>query len=101
MKKTLMTIIILWTGPVYGQSFEGTLSYISDFELAENMKKMGMTKEMLHDKMKQDGSYSDTIIIVSLSGIDFITILHDFILHIHDFATIRIKLELAKAIGHK
>ncbi|MBN8572638.1 MAG: hypothetical protein J0M05_01890 [Candidatus Kapabacteria bacterium] len=68
MKKTLMTIIILWTVPVYGQSFEGTLSYISDFELAENMKKMGMTKEMLHDKMKQDGSYSDTIKISYKQG---------------------------------
>jgi hypothetical protein len=68
MKKTLTIIILLWTGLVYGQSFEGTLSYVSDFELAENMKKMGMTKEILVDKMKQDGSYSDTIKISYKQG---------------------------------
>lgn len=68
MTKIFTTIILLWTGLLYGQSFEGTLYYVSDFELAENMKKMGMTKEILLDKMIQEGTYSDTIAISYKQG---------------------------------
>ena len=61
MRKLLTIIILLWTGLANGQSFEGTLAYVTDFEIAEDFKKMGITKEILIKKMKQEGSYSDTI----------------------------------------
>ena len=61
MRKLFTIIILLWTGLANGQSFEGTLAYVTDFEIAEDFKKMGITKEILIKKMKQEGSYSDTI----------------------------------------
>jgi hypothetical protein len=61
MRKILIAILFLSTGFSYGQSFEGTLTYISELEVLPKMAKMGVTKEMLLDKMKLDGSWSDTI----------------------------------------
>jgi hypothetical protein len=61
MRKILIAILFLSTGFSYGQSFEGTLTYVSELDISPKMTKMGVTKEMILDKMKQDGSWSDTI----------------------------------------
>lgn len=61
MKILFFTTLLLWAGVAFGQSFEGTLTYYSEIDILEKFKKMGLTKEMLVAKMKEDGSYSDTI----------------------------------------
>jgi len=61
MRNILIAILFLSTGLTFGQSFEGTLTYVSELEVLPKMTKMGVTKEMLIDKMKQEGSWSDTI----------------------------------------
>lgn len=61
MKLLLLTTLLLLSGLLYGQSYEGTLSYISDFEVAENMKKMGLTIETTELKFNTFLSPSDTI----------------------------------------
>ncbi|MBK7554863.1 MAG: hypothetical protein IPI55_09720 [Flavobacteriales bacterium] len=63
MRSILTPILLLCTCLAVGQSFEGTLLYVTDVEVAEKMQKMGMTKEALVERMKQDGSYSDTITV--------------------------------------
>ena len=75
MRQILTPIFLLLAGLSFGQSFEGTLTYVSDFEVAENMKKMGVTKEILIDKMKEAGSYSDTIKVSYKQG-DYYTLLN-------------------------
>lgn len=63
MRQILITII-LFTSLLsfgYGQSFEGTLTYVANLEISEKFAKMGMTKQILLDKMKKDGSWADTI----------------------------------------
>jgi len=46
-----------------GQSFEGKLTYKVDFEInEERLGEMGVTKEMIVDKMKKEGEYYDKII---------------------------------------
>lgn len=60
--RQILILIIFFTSRLsYGQSFEGTLTYVSDFEVSEKLVKMDMTKQKLLEKMKQDGSWSDTI----------------------------------------
>lgn len=60
--RQILTTIILFTNLIsFGQSYEGTLTYVTDFEVSEKLVKMGMTKQMLLDKMKNEGSWSDTI----------------------------------------
>jgi hypothetical protein len=76
MRQILITIILFTTGLCFGQSFEGTLTYVSDFEVSEKLAKMGMTKQMLLDKMKKDGSLIDTIRISYKSG-DYYTLLNN------------------------
>jgi len=61
MKEILTTVILFITLVSFGQSFEGTLTYYVDFELSEKLLKMGLTKPILLDKMKREGSWSDTV----------------------------------------
>ena len=61
MRQLLLTIILLTTLLTFGQSYEGTLTYVTDIEVSEKLVKMGMTKQILLDKMKNEGSWSDTI----------------------------------------
>jgi hypothetical protein len=69
MKKIIVLFSFLLLVTVsYSQSFEGVLTYKMDFELSEKMKKMGMTKEMLMQKMKADGSLSDSIKVAYKGG---------------------------------
>lgn len=56
-----MTIFLLTTLLTFGQSYEGTLTYVTDIDVSEKLVKMGMTKQILLDKMKNEGSWSDTI----------------------------------------
>lgn len=59
--QVVFVILICVNIPSYGQSFEGTLTYVSDIEISEKIAKMGMTKQKLFDKMKKEGTLSDTI----------------------------------------
>lgn len=68
MKQILTAIILLSSELVFAQSFEGTLTYIYEFEIAENLKKMGIAKETIIDKMKEEGSYFDTVRISYKQG---------------------------------
>ena len=61
MRQLLLIIILLTTLLTFGQSYEGTLTYVTDIEVSEKLVKMGMTKQILLDKMKNEGSWSDTI----------------------------------------
>lgn len=61
MRQILTTILLFTTLLSFGQTYEGTLTYVADFEVSEKLVKMGMTKQILLDKMKSEGSWSDTI----------------------------------------
>ena len=63
MKQIITTLLVLTTGFLFGQSYEGTLVYKTDFQfqLSEKMTKMGITEEALIKKMKQDGTWTDSI----------------------------------------
>lgn len=63
MKQLITTLLVLTTGLLFGQSYEGTLVYKTDFQfqLSEKMTKMGITEEMLIGKMKKEGSWTDSI----------------------------------------
>lgn len=68
MKRILLLLIFFSTQLLFAQSFEGKLTYIVDFEVSEKMAKMGLSKQMLRDKMKEDGSWSDTIKVFYKQG---------------------------------
>ncbi|MFZ4401091.1 MAG: hypothetical protein ACOYO1_13725 [Bacteroidales bacterium] len=76
MRKILIAILFLSTGFLYGQSFEGTLTYVSELEISPKMAKMGVTKEMLLDKMKKEGSWSDTLRTTYKKG-NYLTLLNN------------------------
>ncbi|TKC00676.1 hypothetical protein [Pedobacter cryophilus] len=61
MKQILVTIIILTSTLSYGQSFEGTLTYVANLEVSKKLEEMGMSKKIILDKMRSEGSWSDTI----------------------------------------
>jgi len=74
MKQIITTLLVLTTGLLFGQSYEGTLVYKTDFQfqISEKMAKMGITEEMMEEKMKQDGSWTDSIKTSYKQG-DYIT----------------------------
>lgn len=74
MKQIITTVLLLSTGLLFGQSFEGTLVYKTDFKfiISEKWAKMGITEQMMIDKMKEDGSWTDSIKTCYKSG-DYIT----------------------------
>ena len=74
MKKILILALILSTGILFGQSFEGTLVYKTDFKfrISEKMSKMGISEEMLKEKMKNEGTWTDSIKSIYKHG-DYIT----------------------------
>ncbi|MBL0745655.1 hypothetical protein [Chryseolinea lacunae] len=62
--KQLLTFLLLCTTLLsQAQSFEGTLVYKVDYQLnvSEKMKARGITAEQIMERMKSDGSYTDTI----------------------------------------
>ena len=71
MKKAIKFILILISTLIlifilnlaFGQSFEGTLVYTTDLEISPKLEKMGMTKQSLIEKMRDDGSWLDTLSI--------------------------------------
>ena len=73
--KTITTLILLVTARfLFGQSFEGTLVYGVNFEfhISDQMAKMGVTQEMMKERMKQDGASTDSIKMCFKQG-DYIT----------------------------
>lgn len=68
MKYSLIALFFFTIKILSGQSFEGTLTYVTDLEISENVLKMGMSKQLLIDKMKEDGSWSDTLIVSYKGG---------------------------------
>jgi hypothetical protein len=61
----------------FGQSYEGTLTYVSDIDVTEKLIKMGMSKQNLLNKMKADGSWSDTIMTYYKQG-NYYTLLNNY-----------------------
>jgi len=62
MKSAFFFLFILCCqGLAKAQNFEGILTYSSQMEVSEKMKKMGMTTEQLMEQMKKEGTYADTI----------------------------------------
>jgi hypothetical protein len=68
MRKILSVIFVFVTLLSFGQSFEGVLTYSTDFDVSEKLLKMGLTKQKMLDKMKKEGSWSDTIKISYKKG---------------------------------
>ncbi len=61
MKKIAFILMFLINIVLLGQSFEGVLTYKTDIELSQKMKEMGLTKEIIMKKMKEENSFSDQI----------------------------------------
>ena len=63
MKQAFTFLFLLVAVVVNGQSYEGTLVYKTEyiFQLSEKMKQMGITDEMMKEKMKKEGSMPDSI----------------------------------------
>ena len=61
MKKVLFTLLILMSTISFSQNFEGTVTYELDIEVSEKMKEMGMTKEVLIEKMKESNTFFKVI----------------------------------------
>jgi hypothetical protein len=74
MKHLITTLLVLTTGLLFGQSFEGTLVYKTDFkfQISKKMAQMGLTEEMMKEKMKQDGSLTDSVKTIYKQG-DYIS----------------------------
>ncbi len=68
MKSIIALLALVSSGLVCGQSFEGALIYVADFTVEERMEKMGLTKDIMIAKMKEDGSYTDTITVSYKQG---------------------------------
>ena len=57
MFRNLMLGLLMFVGAIaHAQPFEGKLVYVLDFELGESAQKMGLTKEVLLEKMKEEGT---------------------------------------------
>jgi hypothetical protein len=56
-------LFIFITGLLRGQSFEGTLTYKAEykFNVSAEMEKRGVTKQKLIEKMKNEGTWSDSL----------------------------------------
>ena len=63
MKQAITFLFLLVAVVVNGQSYEGTLVYKTEFvfQLSEKMKQMGVTEEMMKEKMRKEGSMPDSI----------------------------------------
>ncbi len=63
MRGITTLILLLTTLQIFGQSFEGTLVYKVDFEfhISDKMAKMGVTNEMLKERMIREGSSTDSL----------------------------------------
>jgi hypothetical protein len=74
MKYLITTLFVLTTGLLFGQSFEGTVVYKTDFkfQISKKMAQMGLTEEMMKEKMKKDGSWTDSVKTSYKQG-DYIT----------------------------
>lgn len=59
--KNIIILLLLISTVTFGQNFEGTLTYSTDISLSSKMKEMGLTKEILMDKMKEENSFSSKI----------------------------------------
>lgn len=43
------------------QSFQGVILYLQDIDVSGSLKKMGLTKEMMLEEIKKEGSWADTL----------------------------------------
>jgi hypothetical protein len=74
MKQFITTLFIFTSGLLFGQSFEGTVVYKTDFafHLSEQMMKMGVTEKMMKEKMNESGTLTDSVKTSYKQG-DYIT----------------------------
>lgn len=56
-------IVFLCAAPAPGQSFEGTITYSMDIAVKGMFKSMGITKEMLMERMKNEPEWFDEVTI--------------------------------------
>ena len=63
MKHTIIIFLLSISNLTFSQSFEGTLVYTTDLDVSPKLEKMGMTKQSLIEKMREDGSWLDTLSI--------------------------------------
>lgn len=68
MKQFYSIIILFLNLNSFAQSYEGTLTYISDFEISEELLKMGTTKQIMLDNNMVEGAWHDTIRTVYKQG---------------------------------
>ena len=61
MKSFITLLLFLTALPSFSQSFQGTVTYVTDFTVSQELANMGMTKDMLREQMIKEGSWSDTI----------------------------------------
>jgi hypothetical protein len=69
----LLLCLTLLSATTFAQSFEGTISYLNDFELSKKFKEMGFTKEMMLDELKKKGTWYDTAYVSYKQG-DYVMI---------------------------
>lgn len=53
---------------VLAQTFQGTLTYVQDFDLPKSFLDMGITKEMMNEKIRSSGDWFDTVRISYRDG---------------------------------
>lgn len=71
MNKIKTILAIAFTGilsQINAQSFEGSISYVLDFELSEKMSSAGITKAVMLEKLKSEHLWWDTITTTYKAG---------------------------------
>jgi hypothetical protein len=57
----LLILAFSFPSIAYAQSFEGTITYLNDFEVSKKFLEMGLTKEVLAAELKKKGGWFDTV----------------------------------------
>jgi len=68
MKIIILSLALSLVNVINGQSFEGTLTYSVEMEVSEKMQNFGITKEVWIEKMRNEGVWSDSIMITYKDG---------------------------------
>jgi hypothetical protein len=68
MRTILILIVLAIACQSSAQSFEGSLTYTTEIELSPKATEMGITKELLMEKMSEDGTWADTVVMKYKAG---------------------------------
>lgn len=63
MRKIILFVIVtlLSANYIYSQNFEGSITYTTSIQPLKRLQQMGMTAQSIKDKMRADGSWTDSI----------------------------------------